>query len=200
MTDRGAREESALRVAESLALELGPAEIAAGGHREAGHRLAVGLPGVDVDAGRVDDLRDAVAVEVGDHGAARGLAGGRPPDLEGLETRGRAVAGCGDLVPGVDWPSRQLRPVGTVRVDRSVLGRDDQLLTVVPVEVRIADRRFPAGANSLRIAGAEAGVLRRGEDAAVHAGGRDRLAVDHEANGELVLVRIRLAGSEGGPA
>src|SRR5689334_9750266 len=130
MTDRGAREESALRVAERLALELGPAEIAAGGHREAGHRLAVGLPGVDVDAGRVHDLRDTVAVEVGDHGAARGLAGGRPPGLEGLETKGRAVAGRRDLVPGVDWPPRQLRPVGTVRVDRSVLGRDNQLLTV----------------------------------------------------------------------
>ena len=144
------------------------------------------------------DLGRAVAVEVGDHrrrAAARAAASARQRARSRAPSRGPR-ADCWIRV----WTGQpgQLGAVRLVGVDRAVLGRDDQLLDVVAVEVGVADRRLAAGAHPLREAGAQARVLGRGEARGGRRPGSGCPApLTIEPHGELVLEGVRARRREG---
>jgi len=167
--------------------------------RKAGHRLAAGQPGVHVGAGGrryTSDCPLPARSAISGPAGAR-VAGRAPPARES-----RSCPSAGLLGFGANRPAAQL---GDRSARRRARGRPRSVTTsswtAVPVEVRVARRRF---CRPSRCAWDSRGECRVGERVpardGVDARERDPLPADLQLHGELVLEGVRLTRCERGAA
>ena len=146
-------------------------ELRLGVDREALAQLAIRPPRVDpAVCRRGDDLEDPVVVEVADGDAADRIP--RVAELGVVSVgRGRIVLGVQRIDrcerARVDREARHLAAVGPQRMDRPVVGAEDEIELVPAGEVGIGGRGAHLGADVLGIAGEQIRVVARVEGSPV---------------------------------
>ena len=159
----------------------------AGARAEAGQRVPLHVPGVDVLAGVQHDLGLEVAVDVADRGDPRALlraSASRARDGVGLLDR---VAGGRDRVAAVEGGDR--RAVGVEDGELAAGARLDHVELVVAVDVVEARRDLAARARDVGVrVGAGADRPRPAVEVAVVLVGEEGLAVAAEVVGVAVLL------------